>query len=76
MAKKRANGEGSLRRRPNGRWEWTFMEGYQSNGKRRIKSFYGRSLTEVKQKAQPYLEARAKGINMGADYGFSEWADL
>jgi len=40
MAKRRANGEGSLRQRPNGLWELTLMDGFQSDGRRKYKSFY------------------------------------
>ena len=32
MAKKRANGEGSLRRKENGHWEVQIMVGYRPDG--------------------------------------------
>ena len=37
MAKKRANGEGSIRKRSDGRWEGRYTAGYHSEtGKRRM----------------------------------------
>jgi len=33
LAKKRANGDGNLRKRPNGLWELTTMIGYQPGGR-------------------------------------------
>ena len=33
MAKKRANGEGSIRKRSDGRWEGRYTVGYDENGK-------------------------------------------
>ena len=44
MAKRRANGEGSLRRRKDGRWECTFMIGWQDDGRRKTKSFCNTTL--------------------------------
>ena len=47
---KRANGDGMLRQRPDGRWEarmtWTDAE----TGKRRSRSFYGRTQKEAREK--------------------------
>ena len=76
MARKRSNGEGTLRQRPNGLWELTIMDGFQSNGKRKYKSFYAKAQKAVKQKAQEYLSAKNNGIQVDVDYTFEEWADL
>ena len=43
MAGKRSNGEGTLRKRPNGLWECTMMVGYKDDRARRYKSFYGKT---------------------------------
>ena len=40
---KRANGEGSIRKKPNGHWELQIMDGWKPNGKRNIRSFSGRT---------------------------------
>ena len=59
MARKRAHGEGSLRQRPNGIWELTLMVGFQSDGRRKYKSFYAKTQKEVKEKAKAYQSAKA-----------------
>ena len=38
---KRMNGEGTIRRRKDGRYELRMMVGYQENGKQKVVSFYG-----------------------------------
>lgn len=76
MAKKRANGEGSLRQRANGTWELTIMDGFQVDGRRKYKSFYAKTQKEVKAKAKAYTDARAEGIEMDVAYFFDEWADI
>ena len=76
MAKRRTNGEGTIRRRKNGRWECTIMDGFQSNGKRKYKSFYGDTQAEVKKKMQAYCRAKEVGLLSGMDYSFPEWADI
>lgn len=76
MAKKRSNGEGTLRQRPNGIWELTIMDGFQHDGRRKYKSFYAKTQKEVKAKAKAYSEAKAAGIDADTVYYFDEWADL
>lgn len=44
MAKKRANGEGNIRKRSDGRWEGRYTAGYNSEtGKRIIKNVLGKT---------------------------------
>lgn len=76
MSKRRSNGEGNLRLRADGRWEMTFMEGYRDNGRRKTKSFFGKSQKEVKAKAKAYFDAKAAGLATEKVYHFVEWADL
>jgi len=76
LAKRRSNGEGTLRQRPNGLWELTLMDGFQSDGRRKYKSFYAKTQKEVKQKARAYQDAKAEGIEVDVVYYFDEWADL
>lgn len=42
MAKKRANGEGSIRRKPNGRWEGRYTQGIDPSTGRAIQKAYPR----------------------------------
>lgn len=73
---KRANGEGTLRQRPNGSWELTIMEGFQDDGRRRYKSFYGKTQREVKDKLKEYQIDKGNGLNFERDYTFGEWANI
>ena len=51
MAKKRANGEGNIRKRKDGRWEGRYTAGYdEKTGKRITKSVLGKTQAEVKEK--------------------------
>ena len=51
MAKKRANGEGNIRKRKDGRWEGRYTAGYdKKTGKRLIKNVLGKTQAEVKEK--------------------------
>ena len=53
MAKKRANGEGNIRKRKDGRWEGRYTAGYdEKTGKRLIKNVLGKTQAEVKGKAR------------------------
>ena len=61
MAKKRANGEGSIRKRKDGRWEGRYTAGYdEKTGKRIIKSVLGKTQAEVKESWQKRLLKRKR----------------
>lgn len=76
MAKKRANGEGNIRKRKDGRWEGRYTAGYDSQtGKRIIKNVLGRSQAEVKEKLKTALED-CQGIEVSKvadDYTVATW---
>ena len=64
MAKKRANGEGSIRKRSDGRWEGRYTAGYHSEtGKWIIKNVLGKTQAECKAKLSTALES-VKGIDV------------
>ena len=51
MGKKRANGEGSIRKRKDGRWEGFYTASYDpATGKQKIKNVLGKTQAEVKEK--------------------------
>ena len=76
MSKKRSHGEGTIRQRDGGRWEGTLMIGYQSDGRRKYKTFYGRTQQEVKKKMREFQVAKENGELSGMEYNFSDWADI
>ena len=64
MAKKRANGEGSIRKRKDGRWEGRYTAGYDSKtGKRIIKNVLGKTQSEVKEKLKSAI-TESQGIEV------------
>ena len=58
MARKRSNGEGTLRHRSDGRWESASTIGYKPNGKPDRKYFYGKTQKEVKEKVAEWHESQ------------------
>ena len=56
---RRSNGEGSLRRKGDGRWELRLMDGYLEDGRRNIVYFTGRTQKEVRAKFKEYELKRA-----------------
>ena len=52
MARRRANGEGSIRKRSDGSWEGRITIGYDPFGKQVMKSVYGRTQRDVKEKLE------------------------
>lgn len=75
MGKRRSNGEGSLRKRSDGRWEGRYTAGYDpTTGKGIIKSVFGKTQSEARQKLQKAIsENRGPAINYDGDYTVSEW---
>ena len=60
MPKRRANGEGNIRKRKDGRWEGRYTAGYDANGKVITKNVLGRTQTEVKDKLRTAIEDSKK----------------
>lgn len=75
MAKKRANGEGSIRKRKDGRWEGRYTAGYDPNtGKRVTKSVLGKTQAEAKEKLRAALEkAQQVDVIRADDYTVASW---
>ena len=65
MPKRRANGEGNIRKRKDGRWEGRYTVGHDpETGKAIIKNVLGKTQAEVKEKLKKAIEE-----NVGIDYG-------
>ena len=76
MAKRRANGEGSIRHRESdGRWEGRYTAGYDPDtGKRIVKSVFGKTQAEARKRLQEAIhENRGPAINFKGDYTVGEW---
>ena len=75
MAKKRANGEGNIRKRKDGRWEGRYTAGYdEKTGKRQIKNVLGKTQAEVKEKlAKAVAEAETVDVRRADEYTLGTW---
>ena len=65
MVKKRANGEGNIRKRADGRWEGRYTAGYHpETGKRIIKNVLGKTQAECKAKLKKAIE-ESQSLDIG-----------
>ena len=78
MAKKRANGEGSIRKRKDGRWEGRYTAGHDpETGKAIYKNVLGKTQAEVKEKLKQAIgEAQALDIAKAGKYTVGEWMEV
>jgi len=60
-SKRRVRGEGSLRKRPDGRWEGTIYVGHSEDGKARRRSVYGATKQEVSRKLLELRRQQGQG---------------
>lgn len=77
MAKKRANGEGSIRKRKDGRWEGRYTAGHDPiTGKQVFKSVLGKTQAEVKEKLKKALVESGKiDFTKSGKYTVGTWMD-
>ena len=77
MAKKRANGEGNIRKRKDGRWEGRYTAGHDPvTGKQIFKNVLGKTQTEVKEKLKKALvEAGQVDFTKSGQYTVGTWMD-
>ena len=77
MAKKRANGEGNIRKRKDGRWEGRYTAGHDPvTGKQIFKNVLGKTQNEVKEKLKKALvEAGQVDFTKLGQYTVGTWMD-
>ena len=75
MARKRANGEGSLRQLENGSWMCQLMVGHKPDGTRDIRTFVGKTQKEALHRRDEFKRKMAEGLLLAEDLRFEEWAD-
>lgn len=61
MASRRGRGEGSIQKRPNGKWRATISLGVGADGKRMRKDIYGKTKSEVQKKLRQLQSAKDAG---------------
>ena len=74
--RKRANGEGSLYPRKDGRWVVSIMDGVRDNGKPNIKYFYGKNQKEAVEKFKAWDRLYNSGLQVESNIKFKEWSDI
>ena len=78
MAKRRASGEGNIRKRSDGRWEGRYVAGHHPDtGKPIHKNVLGKTQAEVKEKLKRAIE-ESKGLYIvkAGQYTFGQWMDV
>ncbi len=78
MAKRRANGEGNIRKRKDGRWEGRYTAGRDpESGKAIYKNVLGKTQAEVKAKLARAIED-SKGLDIvkAGQYTVGQWMDV
>ena len=79
MAKRRANGEGNIRKRKDGRWEGRYTAGTDpETGKQIFKNVLGKTQAEVKEKLRKALEEAKKDWTSPPDrqvHQVEQWMD-
>ena len=75
MPKRRANGEGNIRKRKDGRWEGRYTVGYDpESGKRIIKNVLGKTQAEVKEKLKTAIsESQRLDVSKAGNYTVASW---
>ena len=78
MAKRRANGEGNIRKRKDGRWEGRYTAGHDPiTGKPIIKNVLAKTQAQAKEKLKAAIE-QCKGLDVakGQKYTVGQWMDV
>ena len=78
MAKRRANGEGNIRKRSDGRWEGRYTAGRDPDtGKVIYKNVLAKTQKECKEKLRRAIEENAKvGVIRTEQYTVGQWMDV
>ena len=77
MAKKRANGDGSIRKRKDGRWEGRYVAGHDPvTGKMISRNVLGKTQAQVKEKLRTAIEnSKRLDYTQTGKYTVGQWMD-
>ena len=78
MAKRRANGEGNIRKRKDGRWEGRYTAGRDpETGKVVCKNVLGKTQAEVREKLKRAIEENTQlDFSRAGEYTVGQWMDV
>ena len=75
MAKRRASGEGNIRKRSDGRWEGRYVAGHDANGKPIRKNVLGKTQAEARDKLKRAIEeSRLMDVGRADEFTVGAWA--
>ena len=76
MGKKRANSEGSIRKRKDSRWEGFYTASYDpAPGKQKIKNVLGKTQAEIKEKLKKAI-ADSQRLDMSGTHTVNSWGQM
>ena len=76
MAKRRPDGDGMIRKRPDGRWEGRIVAGHKEDGKPIFRSVFARTQKELLKKLHTQVEAyRDVDLNENSNMTLGQWLD-
>ena len=76
MSKKRANGEGNIRKRSDGRWEGRIIVGHKEDGKPIFRSVFAKTQKELMDKLHRSIETfRGVELTENANLTLGAWLD-
>ena len=76
MAKKRPDGDGTVRKRKDGRWEGRIVIGHKEDGTPTFKSVFAKTQTELMPKLHTAInEYRGVELSGNSNMSLSEWMD-
>lgn len=73
---KRNHGEGTIRQKKDGRWEWRGMIGRREDGHPVYKYLYGHTQRELRDVVKAWKEDQAAGNMWDKQYTFAEWSQI
>ena len=75
MAKRRASGEGNIRKRSDGRWEGRYVAGHDANGKPIRKNVLGKTQAEARDKLKRAIEeSKLMDVGRADEFTVGAWA--
>ena len=75
MANKRANGEGTVRQLPSGKWQAQYMDGWKPDGRKNVKTWTRDTQRKALKAMQEYIKEKEAGLLTGKEIAFADWAE-
>ena len=75
MANKRANGEGTVRQLPSGKWQAQYMDGWKPDGRKNVKTWTRDTQRKALKAMQEYIKDKEAGLLTGKEIALADWAE-